>query len=81
MARIYDLWDWSLDQAAQGALVWSLLWSGWLSSLSTATTHIYMQIQYNSNKNIVEAKIVLQKFEMFGKYENILHAKISFSYF
>ncbi len=41
MARIYDLWDGSLDQRKVRGLV-----PCWLSSSSTTTTHRYMQIQW-----------------------------------
>ncbi len=48
MAVIYDLFVGSLDQQRKVRGSGSLLWLGWLSSLSTATSHKYMQIQ---NKN------------------------------
>ena len=45
MARIYDLWK------AQGAWSGHLLWSGWLSSSSTATPHRSYHNKYISYKH------------------------------
>ncbi len=45
MARIYDLWDSSLDNGqSQGGWSGPLLWSGWLWSSSTVTPSIIIQI-------------------------------------
>ncbi len=63
IARIYDLWDRSLEKRNVRGFS-PLLWSGWQSSSSTATPHRQLHIQWSiPAKALVYAYLIICTFD------------------